>query len=126
LLFALAHLANPGSSPVAVLGLFFAGLLLAAGYLATSRLWLPIGLHLSWNFCQGPVFGFPVSGFAAPSLLAVEPVGPEALTGGPFGPEASLIGILAELIGIGLIWLWAGRSARSGTPKLAVADSASD
>jgi membrane protease YdiL (CAAX protease family) len=124
LLFALAHLANPGASPVAVVGLFFAGALLAAGYLATSRLWMPIGLHLSWNFFQGPVFGFPVSGFAAPSLLAVEPVGPEALTGGRFGPEASLVGILAELIGIFLIWLWSRKYRRSSASEQAVLETA--
>jgi membrane protease YdiL (CAAX protease family) len=102
-LFAVAHLANPGAGLVSVIGLFVAGLLLATGYLVTGRLWLPIGLHLSWNFVQGPLFGFPVSGIETVSLVRLEAVGPDFLTGGSFGPEASMVGIAAELLGILLL-----------------------
>lgn len=108
-LFALAHLGNPGAGVGPVLGIFAAGLLLAAGYLATGRLWLPIGLHLSWNFFQGPIFGFPVSGIRTPGLLIVEAAGPPVLTGGEFGPEASLIGIGANLLGIAVLVGWRAR-----------------
>jgi uncharacterized protein len=99
LIFALLHAGNPGSGPVPILGIFFAGLMLATGYLVTARLWLPIGLHWSWNYFQGPVFGFSVSGTEASGLLRLSAVGPEPLTGGPFGPEASLVGVAACLLG---------------------------
>jgi membrane protease YdiL (CAAX protease family) len=99
LVFGLLHLGNPASGFVPILGIFFAGLLLAAGYLATTRLWLPIGLHWSWNYFQGPVFGFSVSGTQASGLLRLTPVGPEPLTGGAFGPEASVVGIGACIVG---------------------------
>jgi len=97
-IFALLHGFNPGFGLEALLGLFLAGLLFAQAYLVTRQLWLPIGLHLSWNFAQGPIFGFPVSGLPGSGLLSVEPTGPEVVTGGPFGPEAGLV----LLVGIAL------------------------
>jgi membrane protease YdiL (CAAX protease family) len=121
-IFAVLHGANPDASPLAVVGLLAAGLLLAWGYLATGRLWLPIALHWSWNFAQGPLFGFPVSGLHSEALLAVSVVGPEWITGGGFGPEAGLIGLLAEGIGAGTILAWrrAGGS-RAATTAVALA-----
>jgi membrane protease YdiL (CAAX protease family) len=110
-LFALGHFFNPGASLVSTAGLFFAGLLLAAGYLATGRLWLPVGLHLSWNFFQGPLFGFPVSGMKTGSLLGLERIGTDPLTGGSFGPEASVVGMAAEILGVALLWAWRYRAA---------------
>jgi membrane protease YdiL (CAAX protease family) len=106
-IFALAHLFNPGAGPVSSIGLFFAGLLLAAGYLASGRLWLPMGLHLSWNLFQGPVFGFPVSGLRTTGLVSLETVGPDLLTGSAFGPEASLVGVAVSLLGLAFLWRWA-------------------
>jgi membrane protease YdiL (CAAX protease family) len=89
--FALLHAFNPGFGLTALLGLFLAGLLFAQAYLTTRQLWLPMALHLSWNFSEGPLFGFPVSGLPAEGLLRVTPTGPEVLTGGAFGPEAGLV-----------------------------------
>ena len=99
-IFALLHLGNPGSGPIPILGIFVAGLLLARACQASGRLWLPIGLHWAWNYFQGPVFGFPVSGTGASGLLRLTPVGPEPLTGGAFGPEAGVVGVAACLLGI--------------------------
>ena len=107
-IFALAHLFNPGAGQLSSVGLFFAGLLLAGGYLASGRLWLPMGLHLSWNLFQGPLFGFPVSGLRTTSLISLESAGPDLLTGASFGPEASVIGVLASLVGLAFLWCWAG------------------
>ncbi len=109
-LFGLFHLANPGGGVTPVLGVFWAGLMLAGGYLATRRLWLPIGLHWAWNFFQGPVFGFPVSGTGAGGLLRVSAVGSEPLSGGQFGPEASLVGVAACLLGTAVLWHRAGKA----------------
>jgi membrane protease YdiL (CAAX protease family) len=62
LFFSLSHFANPGFSGMAFLGLFVGGFDVAYGYIRTRQLWLPIGLHLGWNFFEGTVFGFQVSG----------------------------------------------------------------
>ena len=106
LVFALLHAGNPGSDLWAVLGVFFAGVMLAVGYVRTRRLWLPIGVHWTWNLFQGPVYGFPVSGTEAAGLLTLQPVGPELLTGGAFGPEASVVGVLACIVGAVVLARW--------------------
>lgn len=106
-LFALAHFWNPGANLISTLGIFVAGVQLAAAYLATGRLWMPMGLHLSWNFFQGPAFGFPVSGLDTRGLLLLDPVGPVILTGGEFGPEASIVGLVVDIFGIWLLWRYA-------------------
>ncbi|MBN2426891.1 MAG: CPBP family intramembrane metalloprotease [Deltaproteobacteria bacterium] len=110
LLFGLAHLGNPDATVISTLNLIMIGLTLGAGVLLTGELAIPIGLHLSWNFAQGNIFGFPVSGLSYPSeiasLVRIEQNGPKLWTGGKFGPEAGLLGIAANLIGLLLIILW--------------------
>jgi uncharacterized protein len=67
---------------------------------------IPIGLHIAWNFCEGNIFGFAVSGTnAGPSLLVIQQAGPTLFTGGLFGPEAGLVGLAAILLG-GCITAW--------------------
>ncbi|WP_313692911.1 CPBP family intramembrane glutamic endopeptidase [Halorarum halobium] len=106
--FGAAHLTNPGATLVSTLGITFAGLFLGLGYLLTGRLSLPVGVHISWNYAQGSLFGFPVSGLSVPaSVLALEPTGPEAVTGGSFGPEAGLLGMAALCVGIAATTWWA-------------------
>jgi len=109
--FGLMHLGNPYASWISTLNLAVAGLFLAAGYLVTRSLWLPIGLHFGWNFFQGTVFGFPVSGTGGFHLIRQTVAGPEWVTGGPFGPEAGLTGLVAMVAGTALIWLWGRRIA---------------
>ncbi|MBI4492569.1 MAG: CPBP family intramembrane metalloprotease [Chloroflexi bacterium] len=111
-LFGAAHLANPGANLVSTLGVTVAGLLLAASYLATRRLWMPIGLHWAWNFFQGPIYGFAVSGLAGQGLLEARAQGPEWLTGGAFGPEASVVAITVELVATAGLLAWAAQRAR--------------
>jgi len=91
-IFAVLHLANPNISWNAVVGLVAAGFFLAFGYVRTRQLWLSIGLHIGWNFFEGSIFGYPVSGLNDPVLLIRQTVqGPKLLTGGAFGPEAGII-----------------------------------
>lgn len=104
--FGLLHLANPGTSWVSTAGIFFAGIYLAYGYIRTKQLWLPIGLHIGWNFCEGVVFGFPVSGLDIYALTRIEVTGPEIWTGGAFGPEAGLIVLPSLVVGALLIYLY--------------------
>jgi len=113
-LFGAAHLGNPGSSPFAAFAIAVeAGILLGAAYLLTRRLWLAMGIHAAWNFTQGWVFSIPVSGGKAPlGLLITSREGPEWLTGGAFGLEASAVAMVAAtLAGLVLLTLAVRRGA---------------
>lgn len=92
LLFGFIHLQNPGSTlQGAVFISIEAGVLLAAAYMLTRRLWLSIGFHMAWNFTQGTIFSGSVSGNGvSQGVLKATLDGPELLTGGSFGLEASL------------------------------------
>jgi uncharacterized protein len=112
-LFGAAHAANKGAtigSSVAIA--LEAGVLLGAAYALTQRLWLPIGLHLGWNFAEGSIFGMSVSGRTQQgSLITGELHGNALLTGGAFGPEASIVAVVVCLTAaIYLIWKGTGRS----------------
>lgn len=109
--FGLLHLGNPNATWVSAAGIFFAGVFLAYGYIRTKQLWLSIGLHIGWNFCEGVVFGFPVSGLDIYALTRITVHGPEIWTGGAFGPEAGLIVLPALLLGALLIYLYTMRRA---------------
>jgi uncharacterized protein len=106
--FGVLHLANPNASAVSTLDIAFAGLLLGAGYVLTGQLAIPVGLHVTWNFFQGNVFGFPVSGIETigATFVETEQGGPDLFTGGVFGPEAGLLGVGAMVVGIGAISLY--------------------
>lgn len=112
ILFALAHYGNPNLTWVAILGLLAAGYFMAFGYLRTRQLWLPIGLHIGWNFFEGPIFSFPVSGLESFRLLNVNVHGPEIFTGGAFGPEAGLIVVPALALGAVFIQLYSQKFSR--------------
>ena len=107
LIFGLFHILNPNTSWISTLNIILAGLFLGLGFVLTGELAIPIGLHITWNFFQGSIFGFPVSGVnAGASLIAIQQKGPAFITGGSFGPEAGLIGIFAMLLGSLLIMLY--------------------
>jgi membrane protease YdiL (CAAX protease family) len=107
--FGLLHIGNAHASLVSTVNLILAGaVLLAMGRLLTGELAIPIGVHITWNFFQGNVFGLPVSGTTtiAATVLAIEQSGPALWTGGAFGPEAGLLGIAGILLGGILTILW--------------------
>ena len=94
-IFGALHLLNPGATLLnAGAVMLEAGILLAAAYMLTRRLWLCIGIHFAWNFTQGGIFSAAVSGGASRGLLQAKLVGPEWLTGGAFGVEASAVALL--------------------------------
>ena len=111
LFFGGAHLANPGSSWFAALCIAFeAGILLAAFYVLTGRLWISIGLHAGWNFTQGWLLGSPVSGtrdfVGGPLKMTPTPGVPDWMSGGAFGPEASIGALLiCTVVGSWVLWV---------------------
>ncbi len=107
LVFGLLHFRNPNASWVSTLNISVAGLVFSLGMILTGRLAIPMGVHITWNFFLGNVFGFPVSGMRiGATLIATQTTGPDWLTGGPFGPEAGLLGLAALLLGGGVTLLW--------------------
>jgi membrane protease YdiL (CAAX protease family) len=109
LLFGGGHLLNPNASPAAALAIAIeAGLMLAAFLLLTGRIWFPIGVHAAWNFTEGPLFGARVSGLARSGTWLVstpQPGRSEMLSGGAFGPEASIPAMLVGACGFILVLL---------------------
>lgn len=98
-IFGALHALSPHPTPLGLVAIALeAGVLLAGAYVLTRRLWLAIGIHAAWNFTQGGVFGTAVSGSSSKGLLVGTLEGPEWLTGGVFGPEASLVSIVVCLV----------------------------
>ena len=125
ILFGWAHLANDNATPFSSLAIAVeAGIMLGAAYMLTRSLWLPIGIHMGWNFVQGYVWDVPVSGHAVDGLVESRHPGPVLLSGGDFGLEASVIGlVMATGFGLYLLflaikrgnvmrWWWARRPAK--------------
>jgi membrane protease YdiL (CAAX protease family) len=123
-LFGLLHLANPNATAISTVNIAFAGLLLGTGYVLTGRLAIPIGLHITWNFFQGNVFGFPVSGLEplGATFISIEQSGPSLWTGGIFGPEAGLLEIVAAVTGGLLILLWVRTRSGNAAPQTSIAE----
>ena len=98
-LFGLLHALYPGATLASTAAIAVeAGILLAAAYLVTRSLWLAIGLHIGWNFTEGGIFGAAVSGGKSHGLVTTVFAGPDWLTGGKFGPEASLTAVILCVI----------------------------
>lgn len=110
--FGALHLGNPSANWISTTGIFLAGIFFAYGYIRTKQLWLPIGMHLGWNFFEGVVFGFPVSGLDIYALTRIQVHGPELWTGGAFGPEAGLIVLPALILGAILIYFYTANQNR--------------
>ena len=94
--FGAAHLGNPQATVFGAAAIVLeAGILLGACYLLTRRLWLAIGVHAAWNFVQGGIFGSNISGTGSGrGLIEARFTGPDLLTGGVMGIEASVVAII--------------------------------
>ncbi len=119
LIFALVHWGNPGMTDAtqktwATVNITLAGIFLGLAYVRTRSLALPIGIHLGWNWVQGSILGFAVSGtreLTGPWAVVVDPAKAPWFHGGTFGLEASVFGTGACLAGCLALYLWRGVSA---------------
>lgn len=113
IIFGLMHAFNPGATPISVIAIALeAGVLLGAVYMFSRRLWLVYGLHAAWNFSEGGIFVTRVSGHKVEGLVGVDFHGSDILTGGSFGPEASVIAIVVCLSGAACFLALAKKSGR--------------
>ena len=106
LLFGLAHLGNPGATLWAALAIALAsGWLFGMAYAYHQTIWVPVGMHWAWNYLEGGVFGCAVSGTPLDYRPLITPriSGTDLLSGGAFGPEASII-CVAIGIGISIVY----------------------
>ena len=115
--FGALHLVNPNSTlPAAFAIMIEAGIFLGAAYMLTRRLWLPIGIHMGWNFAEEGLWGTSVSGTAAHGLTRATLNGPDWLTGGAFGPEASVVAtVVCGAIGV-MLFRYVARDGRLKQP----------
>lgn len=110
-LYGLLHMANPNATVLSGLLIAAVGYLRIFGWLRTGQLWLSMGMHAGWNFFQGPLLGFSVSGMRTESVLRTAVTGPSWLSGGEFGPEAGVLTVPALVLGGACMVLWTrGRS----------------
>lgn len=110
LIFTLFHISNPGINILAIVNIFLAGLLLGINYIFTKNLWYSLLFHFAWNFYQGSILGYKVSGISFQPLLAQQLTGQSIMTGGTFGFEGSVVTSVLTLISISLLaWTYTKR-----------------
>jgi len=104
IIFSIMHSLNPSMSIISYLNLFLIAVLFAYMFLKSNNLWLPIGYHITWNYFQGNIFGFNVSGQSTESLYKLNTPVKNIITGGAFGPEGGLV--VTFIIIVGFIYMW--------------------
>lgn len=106
IIFGFMHMVNPNATVLSSVFISLeAGLLMAGAYMLTRRLWMSMGIHFAWNFTLGGVWGTPVSGLDHPGMFRGVLTGPELITGGSFGIEASIVTALIAT-GLGVVFIY--------------------
>jgi len=125
IIFGSGHLINPNASFISILSTMLGGLAYGCAFLAAERIWFPLGLHITWNYCQARVFGFVLSGkFNGPvPFIQQHDLGPALLTGGAYGPEGGILGLCARILVLGLITAWVLRERNSSSREKGFADT---
>ena len=118
-MFGLVHLNNPDATAIGLASNALGGMMYGAAFVRTGRIWMPIGLHTAWNWMQGPVFGFNVSGASewSDKLVHQVAVGPDLITGGAYG-EGSVVVIAFRFVVIALVILATHRVTKVATTSL--------
>lgn len=107
ILFGLAHAGNPNATPLSIISNGLGGVMYSIAFIESESIWLPFALHFAWNFVQGPIFGFPVSGITFRSIILQNFVaGKGIFTGAGYGPEGGIIGISFRFLVIIMLLLY--------------------
>jgi membrane protease YdiL (CAAX protease family) len=109
ILYGLLHMSNPNSTILSGILIAVFGYLRIFGWLRSGQLWLSMGMHAGWDFFQGPILGFPVSGMNTESLIKHNISGADWITGGSFGPEAGIVVIPIIIFGLMIMYLWTAK-----------------
>ncbi len=90
-IFAAMHLGNNGVSILALINLFLVGILFGYMFIKSGNVWMPIGFHITWNYFQGYILGFQVSGNEVKGIYQLQNAGNSFINGGAFGPEGGIV-----------------------------------
>lgn len=113
-IFSAMHLLNPNGSILGLLNIFIVGILFALMFLKSGDLWMPIGYHITWNYFQGNIFGFNVSGKDVHGLYDLKYTTENIINGGKFGPEGGIIATIVLVISIILVWKYSFNKTDGG------------
>ena len=107
-IFGMAHAGNPHATFLSIISNSLGGVMYAIAYLESKSLYLPVALHFSWNFFQGPIFGFPLNGLNFSGMISQSIISKNvSLMGGMYGPEGGIIGIGFRFLVIALTVVYA-------------------
>lgn len=114
-LFGILHLGNAGVTFLSVLNIILDGVLAGLLFIYTDSIWLVVAQHGTWNYVQGNLLGFQVSGTGADASIFSFTMGsgPDWLTGGEFGAEGSIITTLVLLVSVVIVYLLGERNERA-------------
>jgi membrane protease YdiL (CAAX protease family) len=98
-IFSLIHMGNSGFDMIPFINIVLVGMLFAYMYLKSGNIWMPIGYHITWNYFQGNVYGFLVSGLETQGIITTELSKYNIINGGDFGPEGGLVVTATILMG---------------------------
>ena len=98
-LFSLMHVFNASFSLIPFVNIVLVGLLFAYMFIKSGSIWMPIGYHITWNYVQGSVFGFRVSGIEVQGLITTRYAQENIINGGAFGPEGGVLATALILLG---------------------------
>lgn len=114
-LFGILHLGNAGVTVLSVLNIVLDGVLAGLLFIYTDSIWLVVAQHGTWNYVQGNLLGFQVSGTGADASIFSFTMGdgPDWLTGGTFGAEGSIITTLVLLLSVLIVYLLGERNERA-------------
>lgn len=111
LIFAALHLGNNGIDVLSFINLFLVGVLFAYMFMKSKNIWMPIGYHITWNYFQGYIWGFKVSGTSTNGLYQIENVTNNIINGGAFGPEGGIIVTIIICLTFGFVyWFYKDKS----------------
>lgn len=106
-LFGLAHASNPNATLISIISNGLGGVMYAVAFIESESIWLPTALHFAWNFFQGPVYGFPVSGLQFGGIVKQSfDIDKSIFAGGAYGPEGGIIGISFRIVVIVMLLLY--------------------